>query len=140
MTISSCCREGRHFCKLTIIGDCSIKYKALRNMEIFLRGKFLANSNYIVSSDSHNLTFLPFSHSYNTVQVHVAEDIVDSSLQNDLLFLLHEYSVSVYDLSSRTWRENILIAASKLVAIEVNDHVIVVMDTSNTLHILQRKG
>ena len=109
-------------------------------MEIFLRGDFLANNNYIVSSDSHNLTFLPFSHSYNTFQVHVTEDIVDSSLQNDLLFLLHEYSVSVYDLSARTWRENILIAASKLVAIEVNDHVIVTMDTSNTLHILQRKG
>ena len=138
--LMACYREGKNFCKITILEDCTIKYKALRHMEILLKGDFLANNNHIVSRHADRLTVLPFSDSHQAFHVHVTENILDSCLHDDLLFLLHETSVSIYDLASRSWRDKILVMASRLVAIEVNDHVILILDTSNTIHILQLTG
>ena len=120
--------------------DCCIKYKALHNLERLMIGDFLANKNYIVTRQSDTVTFLPLSHSLQTFQVAVTESVLDHCLQNDLLFLLHHTSVSVYDLNSRSWRDKIIIIADKLVSIKVNDHVLVVLDSSNTLHIFNLKG
>ena len=103
-------------------------------------GDFLANKNYIVTRQSDIVTFLPLSHSLQTFQVAVTETVLDHCLHNDLLFLLHHTSVSVYDLNSRSWRDKIIIIADKLVSMKVNDHVMVVLDNSNTLHIFNLKG
>jgi len=133
-------REGRNFCKLTILEDCNIKYKALHNLERLMKGDFQANTKFVVSRLGHVVTFFPLSQTHQTFHVTVTENIVDTALQDDLLFLLHETSVSVYDLRFRKWKDRILIIAPKLVAIEANEVVIIILDTSNTLHVLNLKG
>ena len=165
-------REGRNFCKITILGkvlikkkkdqilktlhsiisfvvpllwnllaeDCCIKYKALHNLEKLMIGDFLANRNYIVTRQADCLTFLPLSLSLKSFHVTVSEPVLDHCLHNDLLFLLHQTAVSVYDLKTRSWRDKIVMIADSLVSIKVNDHVLVILDTSNTLHIFNLKG
>ena len=103
-------------------------------------GDFLANKNYIVTRQADIVTFLPLSHSLQTFTVTVTEAVLDHCLHNDLLFLLHHTSVSVYDLKSQSWRDKIIMIADKLVSIKVNDHVMVILDTTNTLHIFNLKG
>ena len=103
-------------------------------------GDFLANKNYIVTRQADTVTFLPLSLSLQTFQVTLTEAVLDQCLHNDLLFLLHQTSVSVYDLKSRSWRDKIIMISDKLVSIKVNDHVLVILDTSNTVHIFNLKG
>ena len=103
-------------------------------------GDFLADKNYIVTRQADIVTFLPLSHSLQSFAVTVTEPVVDHCLHHDLLFLLHHTSVSVYDLKSRSWRDKIIMIADKLVSIKVNDHVVVILDTSNTVHIFNLKG
>ena len=103
-------------------------------------GDFLANKNYIVTRQADTLTFLPLSLSLQTFSVTVSEAVLDHCLHNDLLFLLHQTAVSVYDLKTRSWRDKIVMMADSLVSIKVNEHVLVILDTSNTLHIFNLKG
>ena len=125
---------------ILLIEDSCIKYKALHNLERLMIGDFLANKNYIVTRQADIVTFLPLSHSLQTFTVTVTEAVLDHCLHNDLLFLLHHTSVSVYDLKSQSWRDKIIMIADKLVSIKVNDHVMVILDTTNTLHIFNLKG
>ena len=103
-------------------------------------GDFLANRNYIVTRQADSLTFLPLSLSLKSFHVTVSEPVLDHCLHNDLLFLLHQTAVSVYDLKTRSWRDKLVMIADSLVSIKVNDHVLVILDTSNTLHIFNLKG
>ena len=125
---------------ILLIEDSCIKYKALHNLERLMIGDFLANKNYIVTRQADIVTFLPLSHSLQTFTVTVTEAVLDHCLHNDLLFLLHHTSVSVYDLKSQSWRDKIIMIADKLVSIKVNDHVMVILDTTNTLHIFNLRG
>ena len=126
--------------KNLLLEDCCIKYKAIHNLERLMIGDFLANRNYIVIRQADTITFLPLSASLQTFQVTLTETVLDHCLHNDLLFLLHHTSVAVYDLKSRSWRDTIVMTADKLVSIKVNDHVLVILDSCNTLHIFNLKG
>ena len=78
-------REGRFFCQitLTILEDCSIKYKALHNLEKLMRGDFLDNSDYIVFKHGDSLTFLQLTPNYDLCQVPVNMKIIDICLHNN---------------------------------------------------------
>lgn len=99
------CREGRNFCKITILEDCSIKYRALHNMERLMRGDFLANSRYIVSKYGDRVTFLQLHPSHEMCEVSLPHKIVDMCLYQHFIFILSEVSVSVYDMTTRKLAE-----------------------------------
>ena len=63
------CREGRNFCRISILEDCSIKYKALHHLDRLLRGDFLANSNFIVSKHGDKIMYLQLEPHYKIFEV-----------------------------------------------------------------------
>ena len=133
-------REGRFFCQITILEDCSIKYKALHNLEKLMRGDFLANSDYIVSKHGDSLMFLQLTSNYDLCQVPVNMKIIDICLHNNNIFLLHENSVSYYNLETKTLKENVVILSSKPVSMEVNHHVVAVLDSFHDIFLFKMSG
>ena len=105
-----------------------------------MRGDFLANSNYIVSKHGDSVMFLQLTPNYDLCQVPVNMKIVDICLFNNFLFLLHETSVSYYNMENKTLKENVVVLPSKPVSMEVNHHVVAVLDTFNDIFLFNMSG
>ena len=133
-------REGRHFCKITILEDRSVKYKALHNLEKMLKGDFVANREYVVSKQGDRITFMNL-HKHNDVSdMFCDKKIVDHCLFENNLFLLHHSSLTVFDLKKKSSKEHSLQLSSKPISVEVNENAVVILDSCNDLYVFSLPG
>ena len=105
-----------------------------------MRGDFLANSDFIVSKHGDSLMFLQLTPNYDLCQVPVNMKIIDICLHNNNIFLLHENSVSYYNLETKTLKENVVVLSSKPVSMEVNHHVVAILDTFHDIFLFNMSG
>lgn len=133
-------REGRNFCKITILEDCSIKYKVLHNLEKMLKGDFMANQDFIVSKQGERLMFLNLHKNYDLSEVFLSKKVVDICLCEDNLILLHNAAITMYNLHKRTTIEHQLMLQRKPISIQANAHAVAVLDAINDVHIFSLPG
>jgi len=128
-------REGRNFCRISILEDCSIKYKALHHLDRLLRGDFLANSNFIVSKHGDKIMYLQLEPHYKIFEVYISKKIIDICLHENFLLILHDSSITLFNLNTGSTHDNVVKLDKKPISMEVNSHVLAVLDQSNDVHI-----
>ena len=133
-------REGRNFCKITILEDCSIKYRALYSLGRMMRGDFLANKEYIVSKYGDRITFLQIQPDYEMFELYLPRKIVDMCLQENNLFILSDDAIHVYSLKTRILTEKAVTLNSKPVSMEVNHEAMAILDTDNDIIVYSLPG
>ena len=133
-------REGRNFCKITILEDCSIKYRALYNLGRMMRGDFLANKEYIVSKYGDRITFLQIQPDYEMFELYLPRKIVDICLQENNLFILSDEAIHIYSLKTRILTENAVTLNSRPVSMEVSPEAMAILDTNNDIMVYSLSG
>ena len=93
-----------------------------------------------MSKYGDRITFLHIGDGHKLYEVYVDSKIVDICLHDQTLLLLHESSVTVYDLVTRSSHVRNLASSSRPVSMEANNHVLAVLDQTKDVTLYSMSG